>query len=140
MVDKPKAYLAIKYHSDNRNRPAIEQISRALEENGFDTLCVTRDLERWGEVHFSPRVLMQKSFEEIDASDIVVVELSEKGVGVGIEAGYAWAKGIPIATLAKRGADVSTTLQGISRRVLRYDSFDELSRIFAAMQVETLFS
>jgi len=30
----------------------------------------------------------------------MVVDLTEKGVGVGIEAGYARARGIPIVTIA----------------------------------------
>ena len=126
-----KAYIAIKYHPDNKNRPAIEQISNALEQNGFDTVSVTRDLEKWGQVHFTPEELMQKSFEAIDASDIVVIELTEKGVGIGIEAGYAWAKCIPIVTIAKKGVAISTTLQGISRKLLWYDGFDELIEFFA---------
>lgn len=125
-----KAYIAIKYHPDNQNRPVIEQISNALEQNGFDTVCVTRDLENWGQIHFSPEELMQRSFAEIDESDLVVIDLTEKGVGLGIEAGYAWAKQIPIVTIAKKGADISTTLQGISHRVYWYDEFDDLTGFF----------
>lgn len=125
-----KAYIAIKYYPNNQNRPLIEQISNALEQNGFDTVCVVRDLENWGQLHFAPQDLMQRSFEEIDASDLVVIELTEKGVGLGIEAGYAWAKQIPIVTIAKKGADISTTLQGISQRVFWYDEFDDVAGFF----------
>lgn len=135
-----KAYIAIKYHPNNKNRPTIEQISNALEQSGFDTVCVTRDLEKWGQVHFMPEELMQKSFEEIDASDIVVIELTEKGVGIGIEAGYAWAKRIPIVTIAKKGADISTTLQGISQRLLWYDGIDELFGFFAQIMEQNNYS
>ncbi len=122
-----RAYLAIKYHPDNANRPAIEAISDALEICGFETFCVVRDLERWGEVHFAPDELMQESFAAIDASDLVVVELTEKGVGIGIEAGYAWARGIPIVTIAQKGADISTTLRGISRAIFWYTEAAELA-------------
>jgi len=128
-----KAYIAIKYYPNNQNRPLIEQISNALEQNGFDTVCVVRDLENWGQLHFAPQELMRRSFEEIDASDLVVIELTEKGVGLGIEAGYAWAKQIPVVTIAKRGADISTTLQGISQRVFWYDDFDDLAGFFVHM-------
>lgn len=116
-----KAYLAIKYHPDNANRPLIEALSHALARGGYETVCVVRDVERWGEVHLPPEELMRASFAALDTCDLVVVELTEKGVGIGIEAGYAWARGIPILTLAQRGADVSTTLQGISRAVVWYD-------------------
>ena len=38
----------------------------------------------------------------IDFCNILVIELSEKGVGPRIQAGYAYAEGIPVVTVAKR--------------------------------------
>lgn len=125
-----KAYLAIKYHQDNKNRPEIEAILAVLEHQGFDTVCVVRDLEKWGQLHFSPQELMQKTFAEIATSDIVIIELTEKGVGLGIEAGYAWASQKPIITIARKGADISTTLQGISQQVLWYEDPAALAEFF----------
>ena len=127
------AYLAIKYHPDHRNRPLIEAISAALAQCGYETICIARDVEAWGAVHLSPEALMRASFAALAASDLLVVELSEKGVGICIEAGYAHAKGIPIVAIARRGADISITLRGISQRVHRYDPDDvaELIDLFA---------
>ncbi len=125
-----KVYLAIKYHPDNKNRSLIEQISQALAQNGVETVCVVRDLEKWGQVHFSPEELMQGSFDALATCDVIVIELTEKGVGLGIEAGYAWAKGIPIITIARTGSDISTTLQGISEKLLWYDEVDEIDELF----------
>lgn len=130
-----KAYLAIKYHPDNQNRDLIQNISAALAKHNFETACIARDVEQWGQVHFTPAELMQRSFAEIDSSDLVVVELTEKGVGVGIEAGYAYAKGIPIVTIAPRGADISTTLQGISQKLFLYEDFDDLTRFLQTLSV-----
>ena len=59
-----------------------------------------------------------------------MVDLTEKGVGLGIEAGYAYAKGIPIAVIAKKGSDISATLQGISQQLFLYDEFDDLTHFF----------
>lgn len=129
-----QVYIAIKYHADHQNRLAIEQITEALEQNGFATRCVTRDLEKWGQVRLTPAELMRQTFAEIVASDLVVVELTEKGVGLGIEAGYAWANGIPIVTIAQLGADISPTLQGISERVLCYANATELVKFFAQVR------
>ncbi len=129
-----KAYLAIKYHPDQKNRHAIEQISAALRQNGIQALCITRDLEQWGAISFPPNELMLKSFAEIDSSDLVIIELSEKGVGIGIEAGYAWANNKPIITIAQQGSDISTTLEGISHKLFRYNSFQELAQFFAQLK------
>lgn len=133
-----KAYLAIKYHPDNGNREMIQRLSAALEKAGVETVCITRDIERWGQVHFTPAELMQRSFAEIEASDVVVVELSEKGVGLGIEAGYAYAKGIPIITIAQKGADISATLQGISQKLFLYDDMDKLTQFFQQLKIEEI--
>ena len=101
-----RAYISIKYREDNGNKDCIEKISSALEQNGFETVCITRDIEKWGQVELSPEELMQRTFTEIDSSHLVVVDLTEKGVGLGIEAGYAYAKGVPIAVIAKKGSDI----------------------------------
>ncbi len=133
-----KAYLAIKYHPDNANRPRIEGISAALETCGFETVCIARDVECWGQVQLEPADLMARSFAELDGCDVVVVDISEKGVGVGIEAGYAYARRIPILTIAAHRpgslweeADVPTTLRGISREVFQYRQFGELVDFFS---------
>ena len=125
-----KAYLAIKYHADHSNRDRIAGISAALRDLGIDSLCVARDLEKWGAVHFDAQTLMQKSFEAIDACDLVIVDLTEKGVGIGIEAGYAYAMHIPVITIAQTGSDISETLRGISEQVCIYEQYNDLLECF----------
>lgn len=125
-----KAYISIKYRADNSNRDCIEKISSALERNGFETVCIARDIERWGEVQLSPHELMQRAFAEIDSSNLLLVDLTEKGVGLGIEAGYAYAKQIPIVAIARRGSNISATLQGIVRKLFLYNEFEDLTDFF----------
>ncbi len=125
-----RAYISIKYCADNSNRNCIEKIASALEQNGFETVCITRDIEKWGQFELSPEKLMQRTFAEIDSSDLIVVDLTEKGVGLGIEAGYAYAKGIPVVVVAKKGSEISATLQGISQQLFLYDEFDDLTYFF----------
>jgi nucleoside 2-deoxyribosyltransferase len=121
-----KAFLSIKYHSDHQNRDRIQAISVALRENGIASTCIARDVECWGEVKFDTCELMTRTFAAIDGCDLMVVDLTEKGVGVGIEAGYARAKNIPIVAIAQSGADISETLRGISRVVFGYADVDDL--------------
>ena len=128
-----RAFLSIKYHADHRNREPIEKITAVLQAAGWETICVTRDIEGWGERSLAAPALMQRTFAAIAESDLVIVELSEKGVGLGIEAGYAAACQIPIAVIAPTGSDISTTLQGIAQQVGWYGSYDEIP----ALIVET---
>ena len=125
-----RAYISIKYRADNSNKNCIEGIASALEQNGFETVCITRDIEKWGQIELSPQELMQRTFAEIDSSHLILIDLTEKGVGLGIEAGYAYAKGIPIAVIAKKGSDISATLQGISQKLFLYDEFEDLIDFF----------
>ena len=126
-----KIFLSIKYHPDHRNRDLIELITQVLQPHRVT--CIARDVEEWGKKKFGSRELMQKTFDEIDSSDIVVVELSEKGVGVGIEAGYARAKGKPIIAVARRGSEISETLKGISREVFIYQDTSVLEKFFRTL-------
>ena len=129
-----KAYLAIKYHVDHSNRGRIEGLTAVLESVGYETICITRDVEKWGTVSFTPPALMKRSFKLIDTCDILVVELTEKGVGVGIEAGYAHARDIPIITIAQEDAPISDTLCGISAAVIHYNHYSDLTVPFAAFK------
>jgi 2'-deoxynucleoside 5'-phosphate N-hydrolase len=70
---------------------------------------------------------MTQTFAAIDKCDLLLVELSEKGVGIGLEAGYAYARNIPIVIVAPTGGDISTTLQGVTRRFGWYDDYDEIA-------------
>ena len=133
---RPRAYIGIKFHSDDRNRESIEVLSEALASCGYETVCVRPDVEEWGAVTLAPRELMAKTFEIIRACQLVVIDLSEKGVGLGIEAGYAYAQGVPVFTVAREGTDVSDTLRGISRDVFLYRSAADLRGFFAQLVIE----
>lgn len=121
-----KAYLIIKFKEDNSNRKLIEDISAVLGKMGMETTVMARDYEKWGEVKFTPEILMQKTFEIIDSSDVLIVEFSEKGVGIGIEAGYAYAKNKPIYVVAKEGSDISSTIKGVAKEVIFYNNPEEI--------------
>lgn len=121
-----RAYLAIKFHEDMSNRQLIEQLALHLSLQGIETSIMVRDHERWGEKQFPPGELMKITFEEINICDLLIVETTEKGVGLGIEAGYAYAKGIPIIVIAKEGADISQTLRGVAHKVISYKDPEEV--------------
>lgn len=121
-----KAYLAIKFHEDCKNKELVEKISESLENTGFNTTVMVRDYEKWGKIKFTPQELMKLTFKLISESDLLIVEFSEKGVGLGIEAGYAHSKNIPIIVIAKKGSDISSTLRGISKDIFFYDKPEEI--------------
>ena len=120
------AFLAIKYLPDMGNRSLIEALTAVLRQAGWQALVIVRDIEDWGEKSFSPQELMTHSKQAILKSEVVFVEASQKGVGVGIEAGMAYALGIPVVVLAKTGTKVSPGLLGIAQEVLYYSQVSDL--------------
>lgn len=124
-----KVYIGIKYHEDYRNKSIVDRLSSVLEKMGHETICIIRDIEKEGQASYNSDELMKITFSEIDACDLVIIDLTEEGVGLGIEAGYAFAKGIPIITVAKDGSDISNTLVGISKRVIFYNDIEEINFI-----------
>jgi len=128
-----KAYLGIKFHHDNRNRDSIERISQILAECGFETICVRRDIEQWGATSLSPRELMIATFDAIRSCQLIIVDVTEKGVGIGIEAGYAYAHSIPVFTIAQAGSAISTTLEGLSTAVGFYQDSQSLHECFVQL-------
>lgn len=115
-----RVFLSIKFHADMRNRARVERVLDALVRAGHEPVCVVRDLEQWGAVQYPADELMRLTFDLIESCDLLLVELTEKGVGLGLEAGFAYSRGIPVVTIAQRGAELSTTLQGISRWTATY--------------------
>ena len=134
MPKMTQVYLAVKYHADHANRGVVAEVSDALEACGLRTVCVQRDVERWGENEFTPDELMRLALAAVADSSALVVEFTEKGVGLGIEAGYATARGLPVFVLHEPGSDVSTTLQGIATEVFEYSDAGSLADAARAIE------
>lgn len=122
-------YFGIKYHPDNRNRGVIEAFERCFSKHGYASYCVARDLEQWGAVSYSEKEIMRETFSKIDLADLVLIDLSEKGVGLGIEVGYAKGKGKTVIVTVKKGTEVSATIRGTADRIIEYESISELKLI-----------
>ena len=73
-----KAYLATKYYEDFRNKSDIERISNILRLNGFDSFCVVRDHEKWGDVEYDAKELMRLTFRELAKCDFILEAIPKK--------------------------------------------------------------
>ena len=84
--------------------------------------------------HLDERALMRTTFEQIRDSHLVLVELSEKGIGLGIEAGYAHARGIRVAVIAPEGCEISATLRGTAEACFTYKDEAALATFLASLK------
>ena len=60
------------------------------------------------------RQMMRQAMADIDNCDILIAETSNKGIGIGIEVGYAKAKDKTVIYLRQKDSEHSTTIAGIS--------------------------
>ena len=69
---------------------------------------------------------MQQALADIDVCDLLIAEVSDKAIGIGVEAGYAKGKGKPVIYIRQKDSEHSTTLSGISDYRIIYDNINDL--------------
>jgi nucleoside 2-deoxyribosyltransferase len=80
---------------------------------------------------FSPaqeKQMMQQAMNDIDGCDLLIAETSDKGIGIGIEVGYAKARNKPVIYVRHSSAEHSTTVSGISDFQIVYVDADDLKK------------
>lgn len=123
-----KAYLSIGY----QNRQKLEAEITAIRE-----LLSTHQIELFvfvDQYQFAPeeeQQMMQQAFRDISGSDLLLAEVSEKAIGVGIEIGYAAALGKPIIYLRHAQAEHSTTAAGSAGYSVIYPGSAEIASLLA---------
>jgi 2'-deoxynucleoside 5'-phosphate N-hydrolase len=79
------------------------------------------------------RKMMEQAMAEIDHCDILLAETSYKGIGIGIEAGYAKAKEKIVIYLRQIDKEHSTTVSGTSDFQIFYTDTTDLNKQLAAI-------
>jgi len=115
-----KIFIGIKY--DKESLLLVPKIKKILQILGHTPYCFAQDEEYIAD----EKEMMEKAFQKIDESDLILIEASQIAFGVGIEAGYSFAKEKKIITIANELEKISSTLKGISDLCLSYKDFDEL--------------
>lgn len=127
-----KAFMSLKFHDGDADKKKVEALSSALEKAGIETVVMSRDVEKWGqfELPMGIKLMPDYAFPAIQQCDMLIVEFSEKGVGLGIGAGFAFANDIPIYVIAKSGSDISLTMENLAREIIFYNKPEELTEKF----------
>lgn len=118
------AYLAISYNNRKNLQTEVDAIRHVLAQHGtklfvfVDTYQFTPD---------ESRQMMTQAFADINASDLLIAEVSEKAIGVGIEIGYAVAKDKPVIYLRNSAAGHSTTAAGSTDHIVVYKDLPDLA-------------
>ena len=118
-----QAYISISFSKRKELEKEVQAIKNALQKCGISGY-VSVD-----EYQFSAKQekkMMQNAIEDIEKSAILIAETSEKGIGIGIEVGYAKAQKIPVIYVRNSKSEHSTTVSGIADFKIIYENVIDL--------------
>lgn len=121
-----KAFLAIKYYDDMRNKELIEEICKSFENQNIEIFAFARNVQNYGSCNLSGQEVMNLAFEKIKSSDAFIIDASEMSIGIGIETGVAYSNNIPIYLIANKSAYVSNSVKGVAKKSYFYGEPAEL--------------
>jgi len=131
-IDGLKAFVGLKFYEGDESKKLVDGITDALAPLDIHTFVAVRDIEKYGEVkgldmaHFMPKY----TFPEMETSDIMIIEYSEAGAGLGMCADHAFCNNVPLYLIAKTGSKISTTVNSVAEQVIFYDDIKDITKAF----------
>lgn len=118
-----KAYIAVSY---SKRKLVDKEIALIIETlNTFDISSFVF-VDKYKFDILQEKQMMSQAMKDIENCDILIAETTEKGIGIGIEVGYAKAKGKIVIYLRQQNAEHSTTVSGISDFQIVYSDSKDL--------------
>ncbi|MFO7711052.1 MAG: hypothetical protein R6V53_04790 [Candidatus Woesearchaeota archaeon] len=111
---------------EGKNREEIELLCSLIKESGFEDFCFIRDIENYQKQFDDPGELMNRAKEEIQKSDVLLIDMTHKPTGRAIEAGIAFAQGKRIISIMKTGTKIKDTTRGISDALIEYENIKDI--------------
>jgi nucleoside 2-deoxyribosyltransferase len=124
------AYISVSFSKRKLADKAIDAITGTLKEFKIAPLIFV-DAYKFDITQ--EREMMQQAMKDIDNCGILIAETSDKSIGIGIEAGYAKAKGKPVVYVRHKDAEHSTTVAGISDFKIIYNNSNDLQKELAGI-------
>ncbi|KAB2866761.1 MAG: hypothetical protein F9K46_01665 [Anaerolineae bacterium] len=118
------AFISRSYEYREQYDAAIAHVVVVLRRMNMEGIDFVR---RYSFGEGQAREMMAATLQSIRQADVLIAEVSEKVIGVGIEIGYAAALGKPIMYLRKADAPFSTTVGGLATIAIVYDNPQDLA-------------
>ena len=120
-----KAYISISYNKRQELNDELNAIVEALKESHIRPFVFV-DIFKFSS--HQEKEMMQQAILSIDDCDFLIADASDKAIGIGIEVGYAKAKGKPVIYMRNKKAEHSTTASGISDAQVVYEDEADLKK------------
>lgn len=116
-------FLSMSFKNRQWLQPEIAIIQQVLETYGIE---LNTFVEKYNFKLEEEKAMMDTACAEIRLADLMIAEVSEKAIGVGIELGFAVALNKPVLYLRKAGSEYSTTVGGITQYHIAYHDLTDL--------------
>ena len=122
-----KVFVVVKVPRGQAERAELAQVVCQLFQNhGHEVFLAYREIEQRG--ISDPRQFMPLVRDQIRRSDLMLILYEAELRGGLIEAGIAYAAGVPIWLACRRGERVSTSALGCAEIVVEYNDLAELAQ------------
>lgn len=71
---------------------------------------------------------MQRSKEEIEKSDALLIDMTDNPTGRALEAGIAYALNKKIVVIMKKGTRIKDTTKGIADLIIKYEKIEDITQ------------
>lgn len=122
---KPRIFITASFQ-EGKNKQEVERLCELVRSAGFEDFCFIRDVEHYQKVFHDPSELMRKAKEEIEKSEYLLIDMTDKPIGRAIETGIAYALGKKVVVIMKRGTQIKDTTRGVSIAVVEYDKIEDI--------------
>ena len=121
-MNTTKAFFSYSFTHRSEHQENYLSLKSLLESNGVSCYSFVFDFTD----KVDSQTLMQAALKKIDEADIFIADPCFGSFGIGLEAGYAKAKGKTIIYLHEQSTPLEETLVGISDHLVDYSSLDDL--------------
>ncbi len=126
-----KIYITTHF-KPGENKAEVEAMCAAVRAAGHEDFSFIRDVENYKKIFDDPKELWERSREELQKCDALLIDLSDSPTGGRvIEAGMAYAWGKPVFVVVHQGLPVKPVYEGIGIEVVHYNDYADITKALA---------
>ena len=119
IIQAMKAYITCPVSHTQDRLELLPEIKKVVEEKGIEAFVF--------KVGGTPNEIFERDFKQLESSDVIIAEVSERSHGVGIEIGLSYNLGLVRILLIEKGNYVSKLAEGMPHTtIVEYESVEDL--------------
>lgn len=122
-------YVTSRFKGAAESRDQITALCLVVRNAGFEDFSFIRDVEDFDPNHFGTQTeVWEESLKHLRACDALLIDVSDApSGGRNVEVGMAYALGIPIYVIVRRGVAHKGFYDGVSQAVIVYDDLVDVT-------------